>query len=126
MKIFILLFIATYTNKIKIEVKCFFSSNNIDYNVTDSLDKPISEYDYLSRTMHTGLDLKEIINKTEEEEQMIRLNIIHHKNMLLQKLLSDISMFEKVNIIEKQNIFPDKVVDITAGGLLNDWEFPEF
>ena len=85
MKILMLMFIATYTNKIKTKVKCFFSSNNIDfdYNVTDSLDKQLSENDYLSRTMHTGLDLKEIINKTEEEEQMIRLNIIHYKKFLV-------------------------------------------
>lgn len=121
-----LLFIATYTNRIKTKINFFFASNNIDYNVNDSLDKQISEYDDLSRTMHTGLNLKEKENKTEELLEMERIQNIFYKHFLLKQLLANISIFEKEKIVNEHDLCSTKAVDITAGGLLDDWNFPEF
>lgn len=126
MKLFLLLFLSRFTKKIDTKINYFFNSNNIDYNVTNSLDKQINTNDYLSRNLNTGLNLKEKENKTEEILEMERIQTIFYKHFLLQQLLANISIFDKKKIIDNYDLYPTKEVDITAGGLLDDWEFPEF
>tara|TARA_Y100000389_G_C17459492_1_gene520624 strand:- start:2467 stop:2847 length:381 start_codon:yes stop_codon:yes gene_type:complete len=126
MKLFLLLFLSRFTKKIDTKIKYFFTSNNIDYNATDSLDKRINTNDYLSGTLNTGLNLKEKENKTEELLEMERIQTIFYKHFLLQQLLANISIFEKEKIVHNYDLCPIKAVNITAGGLLDDWKFPEF
>ena len=126
MKLFLLLFLSRFTKKIDTKINYFFTSDSIEYNVSNSLDKQLSENDYLSGTLNTGLNLKEKENKTEELLEMERIQDIFYKNFLLQQLLANISIFDKKNIVDKYDLCPIKEVDITAGGLLDDWEFPEF
>jgi hypothetical protein len=126
MKLFLLLFLSKFTNKIDTKINYFFTSNNIDYNATDSLDKRINTNDYLSGTLNTGLNLKEKENKTEELLEMERIQTIFYKHFLLQQLLANISIFEKEKIVHNYDLCPIKAVNITAGGLLDDWKFPEF
>jgi hypothetical protein len=126
MKLFLLLFLSRFTKKIDTKINYFFNSNNIDYNVTNSLDKRINTNDYLSGTLNTGLNLKEKENKTEELLEMERIQTIFYKHFLLQQLLANISIFEKEKIVDNYDLSSIKGVDITAGGLLDDWNFPEF
>lgn len=126
MKFFLLLFLSRITKKIDTKINYFFTSANIDYNVTNNLDKRMNTNDYLSGTLNTGLNLKEKENKTEELLEMERIQDIFYKQFLLQQLLANISIFDKKNIVDKYDLCPTKEVDITAGGLLDDWEFPEF
>jgi len=126
MKLFLLLFLSRFTKKIDTKINYFFNSNNIDYNVTNSLDKQMNTNDYLSRTLNTGLNLKEKENKTEELLEMERIQTIFYRHFLLQQLLANISIFDKKKIIDNYDLYPTKEVDITAGGLLDDWNFPEF
>jgi len=126
MKLFLLLFLSRFTKKIDTKINYFFNSNNIDYNVTNSLDKRINTTDYLSGTLNTGLNLKEKENKTEELLEMERIQTIFYKHFLLQQLLANISIFEKEKIVDNYDLSSIKGVDITAGGLLDDWNFPEF
>ena len=72
------------------------------------------------------MNLKEKENKTEEMLEMERIQDIFYKHFLLQQLLANISIFDKKNIVDKYDLCSTKTVDITAGGLLDDWEFPEF
>ena len=104
----------------------FFTSDSVGFNVSNSLDKELNENDYLSRTLNIGLNLKEKENKTEELLEMERIQTIFYKNFLLQQLLANISIFDKKKIVDNYELSPTKAVDITAGGLLDDWEFPEF
>lgn len=126
MKFFLLLFLSRFTKKIDTKINYFFTSANIDYNVTNNLDKRMNTNDYLSGTLNTGLNLKEKENKTEELLEMERIQTIFYKQFLLQQLLANISIFDKKNIVDKYDLCPTKEVDITAGGLLDDWEFPQF
>lgn len=126
MKFFLLLFLSRITKKIDTKINYFFTSANIDYNVTNNLDKRMNTNDYLSGTLNTGLNLKEKENKTEELLEMERIQDIFYKQFLLQQLLANISIFDKKNIVDKYDLCPTKEVDITAGGLLDEWEFPEF
>tara|TARA_B100000941_G_C28082273_1_gene339335 strand:+ start:93 stop:473 length:381 start_codon:yes stop_codon:yes gene_type:complete len=126
MKLFLLLFLSRFTKKIDTKINYFFTSDTIVHNVSNSLDKQLSENDYLSGTLNTGLNLKEKENKTEELLEMERIQDIFYKHFLLQQLLANISIFDKKNIVDKHDLCPIKEVDITAGGLLDDWEFPEF
>lgn len=126
MKFFLLLFLSRFTKKIDTKINYFFTSANIDYNVTNNLDKRMNTNDYLSGTLNTGLNLKEKENKTEELLEMERIQDIFYKQFLLQQLLANISIFDKKNIVDKYDLCPTKEVDITAGGLLDDWEFPQF
>ena len=126
MKFFLLLFLSRITKKIDTKINYFFTSANIDYNVTNNLDKRMNTNDYLSGTLNTGLNLKEKENKTEELLEMERIQDIFYKQFLLQQLLANISIFDKKNIVDKYDLCPTKEVDITAGGLLDDWEFPQF
>lgn len=126
MKLFLLLFLSKFTKKIDTKINYFFTSANIEHNVSNSLDKQLSENNYLSGTLNTGLNLKEKENKTEEMLEMERIQDIFYKHFLLQQLLANISIFDKKNIVDKYDLCSTKTVDITAGGLLDDWEFPEF
>jgi hypothetical protein len=126
MKFFLLLFLSRFTKKIDTKITYFFTSANIDYNVTNNLDKRMNTNDYLSGTLNTGLNLKEKENKTEELLEMERIQDIFYTHFLLQQLLANISIFDKKKIVDKYDLCSTKTVDITAGGLLDDWEFPEF
>ena len=126
MKLFLLLFLSKFTKKIDTKINYFFTSNSIVHNVSNNLDKQLSENDYLSGTLNTGLNLKEKENRTEEILEMERIQDIFYKNFLLNQLLANISIFEKEQIVNEHDLCPTKEVDITAGGLLDDWEFPEF
>lgn len=126
MKLFLLLFLSKFTKKIDTKMNYFFTSYNIEHNVTNNLDKRMNTNDYLSRTLNTGLNLKEKENKTEELLEMERIQNIFYKQFLLQQLLANISIIDKKKIIDNYDLYPTKEVNITAGGLLDDWEFPEF
>tara|TARA_B100000927_G_scaffold282841_2_gene269939 strand:+ start:5798 stop:6178 length:381 start_codon:yes stop_codon:yes gene_type:complete len=126
MKLFLLLFLSKFTKKIDTKINYFFTSDSIEHNVTDSLDKRMNTNDYLIGTLNTGLNIKEKENKTEELLEMERIQTIFYKHFLLQQLLANISIFEKEKIVDKYDLCPTKEVDITAGGLLDDWNFPEF
>ena len=126
MKFFLLLFLSSFIKKKDTKMNCFFTSDSVGFNVSNSLDKELNENDYLSRTLNIGLNLKEKENKTEELLEMERIQTIFYKNFLLQQLLANISIFDKKKIVDNYELSPTKAVDITAGGLLDDWEFPEF
>jgi hypothetical protein len=126
MKLFLLLFLSKFTKKIDTKINYFFTSDSIEHNVSNSLDKQLNENDYLSGTLNTGLNLKEKENKTEELLEMERIQTIFYKHFLLQQLLANISIFEKEKIVHNYDLSPIKAVNITAGGLLDDWKFPEF
>lgn len=126
MKLFLLLFLSRFTKKIDTKINYFFTSDTIEHNVSNSLDKQLSENDYLSGPLNTGLNLKEKENKTEELLEMERIQTIFYKHFLLQQLLANISIFEKEKIVDNYDLSSIKGVDITAGGLLDDWNFPEF
>lgn len=126
MKLFLLLFLSKFTKKIDTKINYFFTSDSIEHNVSNSLDKQLNKNSYLSGTLNTGLNLKEKENKTEELLEMERIQNVFHKQFLLQQLLANISIFEKEKIVHNYDLCPTKMVDITAGGLLDDWEFPEF
>lgn len=126
MKFFLLLFLSSFIKKKDTKMNYFFTSDNVGFNISNSLDKELNENDYLSRTLNIGLNLKEKENKTEELLEMERIQTIFYKNFLLQQLLANISIFDKKKIVDNYELSPTKAVDITAGGLLDDWEFPEF
>ena len=128
MKTLIFIFISTCIKKKYTKLNYFFSDSvNINFNNSyNNLDKPLSECDCLTRATNSGLNLKEIENKTEVLLENERIYTIFYKNTLLQKLLSNISIFEKEKLVEEHNILSNTVTNITAGGLLDDWEFPAF
>jgi len=71
---------------------------------------------------NNGFDTRFVdINETDS---LYRINEIHYKKSLLDKLLSNcISIQDKLEIIDRDNIFEKKYVDLFSGGLMDDYEF---
>lgn len=71
---------------------------------------------------NNGFDTRFIdINETDS---LYRINEIHYKKSLLDKLLSDcVSIQDKLEIIDRDDLFEKKYVDLFSGGLMDDFDF---
>ena len=93
---------------------------DVNMNYADYFSKPINHSaGYDSRFMHQSM------KSLKEKEELERISI-HFKKQNLLFLLenNDLSIFEKIDLIEKYDTLSVNVSsNIFNGGLLDDWEF---
>tara|TARA_B100000424_G_scaffold185760_1_gene144102 strand:+ start:18790 stop:19155 length:366 start_codon:yes stop_codon:yes gene_type:complete len=93
---------------------------DVDMNYNEYFSKPINySAGYDCRFMHHSMQSK------KEKEELQRISI-HFKQQNLLYLLknNDLSIFEKIDLIEKYDILYSNISsNIFNAGLLDDWEF---
>ena len=71
-----------------------------------------------------GCDERFPIEYDEDKEMIFLIQKNEHNLDVLKKLLSNLSIQEKFDIIENDDFTPTyKSMHMNAGGLMNDWEF---
>jgi hypothetical protein len=91
----------------------FFVNHKVFHNELRNIDKD---------GVNNGLDSRIIEMNTNNS--IYRMNEIHYKKKLLDKLTSNsISIQDKIDIIDKHDIFEKKYIDLYSGGLMDDYEF---
>lgn len=74
-----------------------------------------------------GFDQRNITTISDKVETLEYINLNFKKQLLLNKLLSNDSLINKLSFLNSKEynyLFDDiPYVNITAGGLLNDWNF---
>ena len=79
----------------------------------------------LNNTYVTGLDHRMIIDPTDKQSYLHNININYHKKRVLDTLISpNVATLQKIEIINKYDIFDDSIgPNIFAGGLMDDFNF---
>ena len=93
---------------------------DVDMNYNEYFSKPINySAGYDCRFMHHSMQ------STKEKEELERISIHFKKqNLLVLLKKDDLSIFEKIDLIEKYDCLPNNMTsNIFNGGLLKDWEF---
>lgn len=93
---------------------------DIDMNYKEYFSKPINySAGYDCRFMHHSMQSK------KEKEELERISIHFKKQNLLYLLKNDdLSIFEKIDLIEKYDTLSSNISsNIFNAGLLDDWEF---
>ena len=112
---------------------CFCTRLNLSSNSTDdnSFNKYFKSKLDLDDTRNTGLDervsrMSDIIDGQLDYELLSKIDQNFYKQRVLNKLINpNITEIEKINILNRYLLYfdSDPVVNIYAGGLLDDWEF---
>jgi len=75
----------------------------------------------------TGLDERFTLEYDNDKEIIYRIYKHNHNLSVLKKLQTQISIPEKIEIINHNDFSPSvRITSLKAGGLMNDWDFEEF
>ena len=121
MQILYLLFIHTFNMFYKKSTVIFvhneLSRENPDYNFSFFTNK--------TNSFNTGIDMRHKENKTQNENELFNIKkMFHYKKILNQINNTNISIYDKLNIIENENILDREMgINLLKGGLLDDFNF---
>ena len=77
--------------------------------------------------LNEGIDERFSIEYDEDKEIIYRIQKHQHKFDILKKIESSISINEKIDEIKNMDISASyKRIQLTEGGLMNDWDFEDF
>lgn len=121
MQILYLLFINTF-NIFHKKSTVIFGHNelpieNPDYNFSFFINK--------TNSFNRGIDMHYKENQTQNENELFNIKkFFYYKKILNQINNTDISIYDKLNIIENENILDRKMgINLFEGGLLDDFNF---
>ena len=106
------------------------NNNNFYTRKTNIINVDMNYAEYFTKTTDysSGFDMRfkhDSIVSEQEKKELEKISINFKKQNLLFLLENtDISIFEKNDLIEKYNILNENYdANVFNGGLLNDWEF---
>jgi hypothetical protein len=104
-------------NKVKC---CIFDDIIISEDETTSLFEILNE-----TTTKENYDGYNLAHNKYDNTTIKRITELYNKKKIFDKLIdSNIGTNDKLKIIEYSDLYPDKyVLNITAGGLYNDWNY---
>jgi hypothetical protein len=111
----------------KLNLKCCisdYSKITIDKNtILSELFNESTKKDNLNN--NSNYDGYNLAHDKYDNTTIEKITQLYHKKKILDKLIdSNIGITDKLKIIEYSDLYPDKyVLNITAGGLYDDWNY---
>ena len=131
------------------DITGFIKYKDIDFNSKNLINKlnlKCCISDYSKVTIDKSTTLSELFNESTKKDNLNnnsnyegynlahekydnttieRITELYHKKKILDNLInSNIGLNDKLKFIEYSDLYPDKyVLNITAGGLYNDWNY---